>query len=124
MEFLAVFDSISMMNEDCFEARDTEEEIRLFFDDIKTLWIKAVCWYNPHTIAEFKVPRNRDTRERMTVSMYHATRNDTASDGTYQLSICTWDKEAEEETEVYMKILENSTLDPLTNLHNIVMKLA
>lgn len=116
MEFLALFDSISMMNEDCFEKRDTEEEIRLFFDDIRTLWIKAVCWYNPHTIAEFKVPRNRDTRERMTVSMYHATQNDTAADGTYQLSICTWDKETDEETEVYNENLGEFSIGPTDEL--------
>lgn len=59
LEYLAWFEKHDKMeNGDCFEMRDTPEEIRLFPEEHRqTLWLKSVCDYTAFTIAEIKIPK-------------------------------------------------------------------
>ena len=75
------------MNGECFEMRDTPEEIRLFEEDRQTLWLKSVCWYNPSTVAEFKVPKKRKGHKKMNVKMYHASQENTQVSGKYNIQV-------------------------------------
>ena len=101
LEYLAWFDHGEMMNGECFEMRDTPEEIRLFEEDRQTLWMNSVCWYNPSTVAEFKVPKKGN--EKMIVHMYHATKEDTEVHGSFKVQLVLKAKKGsdEEDREIY-----------------------